>query len=215
MVTEFSENRVQQALPQDLSRAAVLVIDMLNDFLEDGGAMVLPAGRVLYRTIQRLVDAAHSAGLPVIWLCDEHPPVDREFEKRIVHCLRGSWGARIVDALHPGPDDYRIPKRRYSGFFQTDLDLRLRELRIEQVIVTGVVTNICVRSTVHDAFFLGYTVIVPVDCVAGTSPREHESSLYDIETHYGIVTSLEEVLALLGPGLATGAAGRRTSVVSS
>jgi ureidoacrylate peracid hydrolase len=208
MSDDFSERRMHQQLDFDPQHAAVLVVDMLNEFLEEGGLMVLAPGRALYGPIGRLVDAAHGAGLPVIWLCDEHQAMDKEFEKRIVHCLRGSWGAQIVDALQPGPRDYRIPKRRYSGFFQTDLDLRLRELRIDHVIVTGIVTNICVRSTVHDAFFLGYNVIVPADCVAATSAREQESSLYDIETHYGTVMSLEQVLPLLG-ATPTTAAGHR------
>jgi ureidoacrylate peracid hydrolase len=65
------------------------------------------------------------------------------------------------------------------------------------VIVTGVVTNICVRSTVHDAYFLGYDVIIPVECVAATSPEAQETTLYDIETHYGTVSSLDEVLSRL------------------
>ena len=62
-------------------------------------------------------------------------------------------------------------------------------------MIFGVVTNICVRSTVHDAFFLGYQVIVPEDCVAATGPREQESSLYDIGTHFGIVADSEHVTA--------------------
>jgi ureidoacrylate peracid hydrolase len=68
---------------------------------------------------------------------------------------------------------------------------------VNTLIVTGVVTNICVRSTCHDAFFRGYDVLVPRECVSATSEREQESSLYDIDTHYGAVTSLEQVLVLL------------------
>ncbi|MCH7885673.1 MAG: cysteine hydrolase, partial [Planctomycetes bacterium] len=79
--------------------------------------------------------------------------------------LAGSWGSQIVPALEPHPDEYRVAKRRYSGFFETDLDLRLRELGIRHVVVVGVVTNICVRSTVHDAFYRGYDAIVPRECV--------------------------------------------------
>ena len=108
-----------------------------------------------------------------------------------------TWGAQIVDVLHRAPDDIVVPKRRYSAFFGTDLDLSLRERTIATVLVTGVVTNICVRSTVHDAFFLGYEVVVPVECVAATSPQAQATSLYDIETHYGTVTPLAQVLALL------------------
>jgi ureidoacrylate peracid hydrolase len=198
MTTDFAERRHHHPLQLDASRAAILVVDMLNDFLEDGGAMVLPEGRTLYQPLNELLGAGRRRGVPVIWVCDEHPSeIDLEFEKRTVHCLRGTWGAEVVAALEPRDDEFRIPKRRYSGFFQTDLDLRLRELGIRHLIVTGVVTNICVRSTVHDAFFLGYDVAVPRECVAATGAREQESTLYDIETHYGTVGSLEQVLLAL------------------
>ena len=73
-------------------------------------------------------------------------------------------------------------------------------MQIEAVIVVGVVTNICVRSTVHDAFFLGYQVVVPEDCVAATGEREQASSLYDIATHFGWVTRSDDVLAALTGG---------------
>jgi ureidoacrylate peracid hydrolase len=191
---EFSERRVQHAMGFDPGRTAVLVVDMLNDFLEPNGAMPLPEGQRLYDPIRRLLAAARAHGSPVIWLCDTHPAGDREFDKRTAHCLTGTWGAQIVDALEPAEDEYRVPKRRYSGFFETDLDLRLRELGIAHVILTGVVTNICVRSTAHDAFFRGYDVIVVRDCVAATGEREQQSSLYDIETHFGAVPRLDEVL---------------------
>lgn len=113
------------------------------------------------------------------------------------HCIEGTWGAQVIDELAPQPEDYQIPKRRFSGFYQTDLDLVLRELGRKTVVVTGVVTNICVRSTCHDAFFLGYQVVVPKDCVRATGPREQESTLWDIETHFGAVTDSETVLSKL------------------
>jgi ureidoacrylate peracid hydrolase len=193
----FSEHRVTHRLDFDPARSAVLVIDMLNDFLEPEGAMPLLEGRRLYEPIGRLVKSARESRTPVIWVCDEHLPTDREFEKRSVHCLQGSWGAEIVSELEPDVSELRIPKTRYSGFFETDLDRRLRQQGIDHIILTGVVTNICVRSTAHDAFFRDYRVTVPVECVAATSEREQESTLYDLDTHYGTVAGLEEVLAIL------------------
>jgi ureidoacrylate peracid hydrolase len=195
---QFSEKRVQENMTSLApERTAVLIVDMLNEFLEEGGRMVLPGGQVLYEPIQRLIDAAHQLNMPVFWLNQTLHPGDKLFEKRIVHCIAGTWGAQVVSALRQGPNDVTVPKRRYSGFFQTDLDLHLRERKIENVIVTGVVTNICVRSTIHDAFFLGYQVYMPVECVAATSPAQQESSLYDIETHYGTVTDLNTLFSLL------------------
>ena len=176
---------------------ALLVVDMLKDFFDDGGAMVLEGGKALYRPHQKLLAAARAVGMPVLWLNQNLSPDDSLFEMRTVHCLTGSWGAEVVDELPVEDSDIVIPKRRYSGFFQTALDLTLRERGIDSVIVTGVVTNICVRSTVHDAFFLRYKVLVPEDLVMATSPQAQEVTLYDIDTHYGDVTSLDSILAVL------------------
>lgn len=198
--SSFSEQRVHRDLALDPRRTAVLVVDMLNDFLDPAGRMPLAGGEVLYPPHLRLLEAARSSGARVIWVCDTHAPDDREFDKREVHCLTGTWGAAIPEALGPRDDEERVYKRRYSGFFETDLDLRLRERDVRHVIVTGVVTNICVRSTCHDAFFRGLDVVIPEECVMATGPREQESSLYDIDTHYGTVTTLARVLEALGGG---------------
>ena len=204
VTSEFSERRTGRRLRFDPSRAAVLVVDMLNEFLEPGGEMVLLEGRSVIEPINRLLAASREMGMRVVWLCDEHPiPQDKEFEKRVPHCIGGTWNAGIVDAMDVAPDELRIAKRRYSGFFGTDLDLRLREWGVQQVVVTGVVTNICVRSTVHDAYFLGYDVFVPEDCVSATSDREQASTLYDIDTHFGDVVTSEELMAVgVGDGTA-------------
>ncbi len=207
IVSDFSERRTGRRLRFNPSRAAVLVVDMLNEFLEPGGEMVLLEGRRVIDPINRLLAASREMGMRVVWLCDEHPiPEDREFEKRVPHCIGGTWNAGIVNAMNVAPEELRIAKRRYSGFFGTDLDLRLREWGVEQVVVTGVVTNICVRSTVHDAYFLGYDVFVPEDCVSATSDREQASTLYDIDTHFGDVVTSEELMAV---GVEESAAVRR------
>ncbi len=197
----FSEKQSDQQRDKitdfDPATTAVLVVDMLKDFFKEGGAMVLDGGEALYAPHQKLLAAGRAAGMPILWLNQSLPPDDSLFEMRTVHCLAGSWGAEVVDELPVEEGDIIIPKRRYSGFFQTTLDLTLRERGINTVIVTGVVTNICVRSTVHDAFFLRYKVLVPEDLVMATSPQAQEVTLYDIDTHYGDVTDLENVLAVL------------------
>jgi ureidoacrylate peracid hydrolase len=194
----FSEQRMPAPpLTLDRNRTAVIVVDMVNEFFEPGGKMVLAGGTELYAPVNALLDAAHQAHIPVFYTNQWLRPDDALFKKRVPHCLIDTWGAQIVDALHRSPDDIVVHKRRYSAFFGTDLDLHLRERTIVTVLVIGVVTNICVRSTVHDAFFLGYEVVLPVECVAATSPQAQETSLYDIATHYGTVAPLGQVLALL------------------
>ena len=198
----FSERRTELTTPLKPQQCDILVVDMLNDFFKEGGEMVLAGGDVLYEPIERLTRAARQLKMPVFWLNQWLSPDDTLFKKRVVHCLKGTWGAKIVDDLTVADEDIIIPKRRYSGFFQTDLDLHLRERHIQQVVVTGVVTNICVRSTVNDAFFLGYDVFVPKDCVMATSDQLQESHLYDIDTHYGTVLGLDELLASLKSNVA-------------
>lgn len=175
--------------------SAVLMVDLLNDFCTAGAAMPVPDAVALYDTLNGLTERARNARAPVIWACDNHQPGDREFDVRPQHCMAGTWGARIVDALHQDEHDRYLLKRRFSAFFATDLDLMLRESAIHTVVVTGVMTNICVRATVHDAFFHGYRVIVPSDCVATVRQRDQEATLDDIDQCFGSVTTAAELLA--------------------
>lgn len=193
----FSEQFVDDGSNYVLEKPAILVVDMLNDFCAPGGAMVLESGKEIYIALANLIAEGRRHDCPIIYINDCHRPgkYDKEFDKRVPHCIDGTWGAEVVEELAPLEADYCIKKRRFSGFYQTDLDLVLRELGVQTVIVTGVVTNICVRSTCHDAFFLGYRVVVPRDCVQATGPREQESTLWDIETHFGAVTNSEEVIS--------------------
>ena len=202
-IDSFSDHRQDDSAHLEAERTAVLVIDMLNDFCLPGGAMVLPGYESLLAPQLRVMEAARETGAPVIYVVDSHRPGvpgDREFAKRTPHCIEGTWGAQVIDELAPQEGDHVVIKRRFSGFYDTDLDLTLRDLRIEHAVAMGVVTNICVRSTVHDAFFRGYGVVVPEDCVAATGPREQASSLYDIATHFGTVSDSRAVEAGLRHG---------------
>jgi ureidoacrylate peracid hydrolase len=199
----FSAHRNADHVRLEAKRTAILVVDMVNDFCKPGGAMMLPGADVLYPRQRAVIDAARAAGAPVIWIHDSHRKgmrQDREFLKRTPHCIEGTWGVEIVDELGARADEIHVIKHRFSGFFQTDLDLVLKDMRCDQLVVFGVVTNICVRSTVHDAFFNGYEVVVPRDCCAATGPREQESSLYDIATHFGVVSDAAAVTAALASG---------------
>jgi ureidoacrylate peracid hydrolase len=195
----FSAKKLmEESVVLDAERTAVLVVDMLNDFCKPGGAMVLPGYKTLLVPQLKVLEAARSAEVPIVFVVDSHRPKmrrEREFRKRTPHCIEGEWGAQVIDELKAQLHDIFVTKRRYSGFYNTDLHLTLWDLQVDTLVIMGVVTNICVRSTVHDAFFLGYEVIVPEDCVAATGPREQVSSLYDIATHFGLVSNADEVVA--------------------
>lgn len=197
MTDVFSSVRHEQSVSLDPARCAVLVIDMLNDFCKPEGRMYLPGCESLLPQQRAVVTAARQHKMPVFWVVQCHDARlrrDRELLKRGTHCLIGTWGARVIDDLPSEPGDFHLYKHRYSAFFRTELDLMLKDMQCDQLIVFGVVTNICVRSTVHDAFFEGYEVVVPADCCAATGPREQESSLYDIATHFGVVSDTRTVI---------------------
>lgn len=196
MVDVFSSKNAAQEVSLDPAKTAIVVVDMVNDFCVEGGAMVLPGYEALLPAQKRVIAAGRAAGCPVVFVIDAHhgaAPNEREFKKRTRHCIEGEWGAQVIDELAPQPQDLKVIKRRYSAFFNTDLDVSLKDYGITSIVVMGVVTNICVRSTVHDAFFLGYDVVVVEDGSAATGPREQASSLYDIATHFGVVALSADV----------------------
>lgn len=152
----------------------LLVVDCLNDFLDLKGALTCgEAGRDVIPAIAREIEQARKEGTDVLYACDRHRPGDAEFELYPPHCLEGSWGGEIVPELGPQPGDRIIPKRRFSAFFGTDLDLVLRESGIEALRIVGVCTNICVLYTAADARMRGYEVAVPSAAVASFDPEAH------------------------------------------
>lgn len=202
---QFSAHRNDDRTTLRPQSTAVLIIDMLRDFCIPGGAMVLPGYEKLIAPQNAVIRALRDAGGTVVYVVDTHRPQarrEREFLKRTPHCFEGTPGVEVVPELDRRPDDIMVTKRRYSGFFNTDLDLTLKDMMVDTVIVMGVVTNICVRSTVHDAFFHGYNVIVPQDCCAATGPREQISTLYDISTHFGTVSDAAAIVAAITTGAA-------------
>jgi ureidoacrylate peracid hydrolase len=191
----FSAKQAQRPAPAVApAQTALLVVDMVNDYLEPDGAMPAADGEPVVAANRRLAAAARAAGVEVVWIRPGHRDAeDGLFRKRIVHALEGSWGAALHDGLDVRDGERIVSKRRYSAFFATDLDLHLRERDVRRVVVSGVALNICVRSTVHDAFFLGYDVWVARDACRATGPREEASTLYDIQTHFGEVRTVAEI----------------------
>jgi ureidoacrylate peracid hydrolase len=178
------------------ARTALLAVDLVNDYVDPAGAMPAAECGPVIEANRRLAEAARAAGVTIVWIRPGHlDAADGLFRKRIVHALEGTWGAELHPGLGVVDGELVLRKRRYSAFFQTDLDLSLRERDIARVVVTGVALNICVRSTVHDAFFLGYQVCVPRDATRATGDREEASTLYDIQTHFGEVRSVDDVIA--------------------
>ncbi len=170
-----------------MSKKALIVIDMVRDFVEPNGKLYIgPTAEKVTQAISREIEKARSCGWPVIYLCDTHSEDDREFKMFPPHCVIGTSGVEIVDELKPQPNDKIIPKRRYSGFFQTDLDLTLRELDVDEVVLVGVCTNICNLYTAADARMLNYEVTALKDCMSSFDEGAHEFALREMEQTLGV-----------------------------
>jgi nicotinamidase-related amidase len=167
-------------------KRALVVIDMIEDFVREGGALYCgPSMARIVPVIQRELDRARSHGEPVLYLKDDHLPDDAEFAQFPPHAISGSTGAEIVPELAPRAGDIVIPKRRYSGFFGTDLDITLRERGVDTLRLVGDCTNICVLYTAADARNLGYAVEVVRDGVTSFDLEAHADALRELEKTLG------------------------------
>lgn len=164
-----------------MPRQALIIIDMLEDFVREGGALEVPAARGIIPAVKQAMDEARGAGTPVIYVCDAHDPGDREFAIWPRHCVDNTPGAAVIEELAPRPGDIIIKKKTYSGFYETTLDETLKKLDIDQVIMTGVCTNICVLYTASEATLRGYRVTVLKDAVAGLTEDDHDFALRQME----------------------------------
>lgn len=192
-----------EPVPALASRPAILVVDMQHDFVDEDGPIPCHGARDIIPRLQELLDFARSAAIPVIYTQEAHRATKVDFGREldygeILHCLEGSKGVEIIPELSPQEGDHVLLKRRYSGFFATDLDLLLRGLGVGTVVITGVATDVCVRATAQDAMQHDYHVLVPRECVAGTNRDRHEAALESIAYVFGKVRSLQEVMQALG-----------------
>jgi len=166
--------------------SALLIIDMLNDFVHPNGVLYSPLSARTIPYIKERLLSSREKGLSIFYICDSHLKTDKEFDRFPPHCIKGTWGAQIIDELAPKNGERIIEKRRYSGFLGTDLDISLKELGINELIITGVVTNICVLYTSYDARMLGYKVVIPRNCVASFSEELHKFALNELENTLGV-----------------------------
>ena len=165
---------------------ALLVIDMLKDFIHEEGALYVgPRGGELVPFINEKIRAFREEGSKIIFICDFHERDDSEFEMFEPHCIAGTSGSDIIREVDLMPEDKIIKKRRYSAFFATDLDISLREKGIHELHLVGVCTNICVLYTAADARNLGYDVKVYRGGVASFDNSSHDFALREMKQTLG------------------------------
>jgi len=165
----------------------LIVVDMLKDFINPDGALTIgPPGQEVVPGIKKRLEAYREKGLPVIFVCDHHEPEDKEFRMFPPHAVGGEEGSEIVADLTPQPGEKIVLKRRFDGFFGTDLDLTLREKNIKNIEIAGVLTNICVLYTAAQARMLNYEVFVVPKLVASNDEEVHKFALQEMEKTLGV-----------------------------
>jgi len=200
----------QYSLPLNFNpqNTVLLVIDMQNDFIHPHGilgkqGLLIDGLEGFVKRVGNLIDLCRSKGLPII--ATRHIIHQNQQGQAVGGGLwvemrpflktegfrQGSWGAEIVDGL-PRPD-YIIDKTRFSGFFETNMECLLRGLKAETIIFSGVATNVCVESTIRDAFYRDLRIIIIEDCILAYTQEAHEASLKTLR-FLGTVISLDNLL---------------------
>lgn len=214
-----------QSLVLDLSRTAIVIIDMQNDFCHpDGwlahiGVDVSPARKPIL-PLAALVPALRSHQIPVVWVNWGNRPDRLNLSPSLLHVYnpdgvstglgdplpsngakvleKDSWAAAVVDELAPAPGDIKVDKYRMSGFWDTPLDSILRNLGVTTLLFAGVNADQCVLCTLQDANFLGYDCILLEDCAATTSPDFcQQATLYNVRQCFGFVAISEDLIAAM------------------
>lgn len=200
----------------DPVRAALLVIDMQNAYLEEGAPGFVPAGRSIVSTINRLAHAMRAAGAAVVWLRNTLGARTLESwstygyfrtgqmrERMLAALEEGASGHQIWDGMDVRPEDLIIDKRRYSAFIagSSDLDTRLRERGLDTLLITGVLANVCCESTARDAMMLDYKVVMIADGMAAHSEEELRSTFANTLFVFGDVVRCDQAVRLLDKGV--------------
>ncbi len=193
-------------MPVDPKRTAVVLIEYQNDFTSEGGVLHGAVEEVMDQTgmlenTRRLVEAARAAGATIVHAPITFAPGYGELSsspygilKGVVDSsafVKGEWGSEIVDALAPQEGDVTVEgKRGLDTFATTNLDFILRARGITTIALGGFLTNCCVESTMRSGYEKGYQVITLSDCVAATSPEEHENAIkFDYPMFSEVMTS--------------------------
>jgi ureidoacrylate peracid hydrolase len=199
----------------DPRNAALIIVDVQNDFAANGGAFDLEGLDItlFQEMIPRLVQfigEARKAKIPIIYIqnsynSDQNWYLSDAFLEQAARkrkgsytqrpvAIRGTWGWEFYDGIKPLPNEIVVTKHRFSAFVETDLDLILRSKSIKVLIMAGIATNVCVETTARMGFMKDYYIVVVGNCCASFSKHLHEAALENIETIFGQVVTAQDVV---------------------
>jgi nicotinamidase-related amidase len=161
---------------------ALIIVDMLNDFVD--GKLANPKAQAIIAPLQRLLEHARDAGWLVVFSNDAHQPDDPELRVWGEHAMAGTREAEVITQLAPRGGEIVSPKRVYGAFDFTGLDEQLKEAGVDEVVITGQHTHICVRHSSYGALIRGYAITIPRDAVCGFEGVDEDEALAYLEMAY-------------------------------
>jgi len=177
---------------------ALIIVDMLNDFVD--GKLANPKAQAIIGPIQQLLERAREDGWVVVYSNDAHEPGDPELRVWGEHAMAGTPEAEVIPQLAPREGEIVSPKRVYGAFDFTGLDEQLKERGVDEVVITGQHTHICVRHSSYGALVRGYGITIPGDAVCGFEGVDEGEALAYLEMAYGArLTTADELVAETEP----------------
>jgi nicotinamidase-related amidase len=194
---EIPKLKFEQKVSLKPEETAIIVVDMQNDFVKDGGSLLVDAARETIKKIQSLLNNARKKKVRVVYTQDTHFDGDKEWEIWPVHCKKGSDGWKIIDELKPAEREMVLEKNRYDGFYETQLEHYLSHVwGIKNLVIVGTVSSICVLHTAASAGLRWYNLIIPADGISALTEFDQAMTLRQVSTLYTgkIVKSCDDVL---------------------
>jgi len=172
---------------------ALIIVDMLNDFVD--GKLANPKAQAIIGPLQRLLAHARDEGWVVVFSNDAHQADDPELRVWGEHAMAGTREADVIAQLASREGEIVSPKRVYGAFDFTGLDERLKQRGVDEVVITGQHTHICVRHSSYGALIRGYTITIPRDAVCGFEGVDEGEALAYLEMAYGTtITTVDELV---------------------
>jgi nicotinamidase-related amidase len=193
---DVPEIEYKEKLALRAAKSAVIVVDMQNDFVMQGGRLIVPAAEATLPAISGLLAHARAAGVHVAYTQDTHMEGDPEWEIWPEHCRLGTWGWEIVDALAPHPSDLVVQKARYDGFYGTSLEHYLTHVwHVEHLVIVGTISNICVLHTAASAGLRWFHVVGAADGMSALSEFDQATTLRQVSWLYtgAVVRSVADI----------------------
>lgn len=202
-IQPFNQHRMEL----QVEKSALIVVDMQKFFLDPESPTFTCGGAAIIPNLKKLIASFRAVGRPVIYTCHVHHPDG--WDAGIMKwwwegmCLEGSEASRVHDEITPDPSEKIIYKHRYSAFYNTDLETVLRCRGITDLVITGIMTNLCCESTARDAYFRDYRIFFLADGTGSVNEDMHLASLLNLAFGFAYVTTTQAILKALMSGNVT------------